>query len=257
MFETNFDVQMNASPLALPPGIMLRLEIQRGKMPMRAMPYSKELGGTAGCTMRLIEGTEHSGIAAKERQEAKQKKKRELYHGDSWFTSRKLLSAIKEKFGHEYFGALKTNHSGTPKEMMEETMKDWPSGSYLVAECEELKLFIVRYKYNYKKKSKNEVYCVMSSKLLMNVFCNSLFQFACSLALGILDPLCLGSHTLLSGLTNFVISSHAKLSVLIASASIFPDQILLMSLTSFDKMNCALSSCGKPRIPGLGLILLW
>ena len=176
-FETNFDVQMNASPLALSPGIMLKLEIQRGKMPMRAMPYSKELGGTAGCTMRLIEGTEYSGIAAKERQEAKQKKKRELYHGDSWFTSRKLLSAIKEKFGHEYFGALKTNHSGTPKEMIEETMKDWPSGSYLVAECEELKLFIVGYKYSYKKKGKNKCHHAMPFSQLMNVFS----IFSCSL----------------------------------------------------------------------------
>ena len=33
-------------------------------------------------------------------------------------------------------------------------MKDWPSGSYLVAECEEIGLFIVGYKYNYKKKCK-------------------------------------------------------------------------------------------------------
>ena len=31
-------------------------------------------------------------------------------------------------------------------------MKDWPSGSYLVAECEEIGMFIVGYKYSYKKK---------------------------------------------------------------------------------------------------------
>ena len=33
-------------------------------------------------------------------------------------------------------------------------MKDWPSGSYLIVECEELRIFIVWYKYNYKKKGK-------------------------------------------------------------------------------------------------------
>ena len=53
------------------------------------------------------------------------------------------------------FGAIKTSHSGTPKADVEEIMKDWPSGSYLVLECEELGLFFVGYKYNYKRKCKS------------------------------------------------------------------------------------------------------
>ena len=128
---------------------------------MRKMPYSKELGGTAGCTIRLVEGTEYSGMAGKERKEAKRVKKRELYYGDSWVTSRRLCVFLKEKFGHEYFGALKTNHSGTPKAAIEDIMKEWPSGSYLAAECEEIGLFIVGYEYSYKKKGKNWSYCII------------------------------------------------------------------------------------------------
>jgi hypothetical protein len=41
-----------------------------------------------------------------------------FFYGDSWFTSWHLCTAAKERFGHEYFGALKTNHSGTSKEEM-------------------------------------------------------------------------------------------------------------------------------------------
>ena len=121
---------------------------------MREQKYSKEFGGTAGCSLRLIEATQYSGHMEKQRREAKEAGKREVYNGDSWFTSRRLCDSNKQKFGHEYFGAMKTNHSGTPKEKVEEIMKDWPSGSYLVLECEELGMFFVGYKYNYRKKGK-------------------------------------------------------------------------------------------------------
>lgn len=104
--------------------------------------------------MRLIEATQYSGSKGQEREEARRKGKREQFLGDSWFTSKRLCDFLMQELGHEYFGALKTNHSGTPKEEMERIMKDWPSGSYLVAECAELKLFIVGYKYSYKKKGK-------------------------------------------------------------------------------------------------------
>ena len=145
-------------------GMFLHLEIQEGKMPMREREYSKRLGGTAGCSMRLMKATQYSGHMEKERQEAKEKSKREVFFGDSWFTSRRLCVAAKEELGHEYFGAMKTNHSGTPKEDVEKIMKDWPSGSYLVVECDELQLFMVGYKYSYKKKGKFlrlEIYFVL------------------------------------------------------------------------------------------------
>ena len=91
---------------------------------MREKKYSKELGGTAGCSMRIIEATNYSGQLEKQRREAKESGKRELFLGDSWFTSRRLCDAVKRRLGHEYFGAMKTNHSGTPKAEVEEIMKD-------------------------------------------------------------------------------------------------------------------------------------
>jgi hypothetical protein len=126
-------------------------------MPMHEKKYSKEHGGTAGCTLRHIEATQYSGSDQPQRQKARYKKKREIYYGDSWFTSRRLCTAARERFGHEYFGALKTNHSGTPKEEINTIMKDWPLGSYLVVECEELKLFMIGCKYNYRKSGKSNI----------------------------------------------------------------------------------------------------
>lgn len=141
-------------------GIFLHLEVQRGKLPMRSKKYSEELGGTAGCSARMAEATAYCGnVENKERRTAKENKKRETFFGDSWFTSRRLGVFMREELGHEYFGALKTNHSGTPKEEITKIMKDWPSGSYLVVECEKLKLFMVGYKYSYKKPSKSRSQC--------------------------------------------------------------------------------------------------
>jgi len=109
-------------------GMFLHLEIQKGKLPMREKKYLKELGGTAGCRMRLIEASQYSGKLEEQRQKAMEVGKREVFMGDSWFTSRHLCVALKEKFGNEWFGALKTNQSGTPKAKVEEIMKDWPGG---------------------------------------------------------------------------------------------------------------------------------
>ena len=51
----------------------------------------------------------------------------DIFLGDSWFTS---LDVVKNISAH-YVGNLKTNSQGYPKAYLLETMKDWPSGSYL------------------------------------------------------------------------------------------------------------------------------
>ena len=51
----------------------------------------------------------------------------DIYLGDSWFTSMDVVEHVKGL----YIGNLKTNSSRYPKTYLQETMKDWPSGSYL------------------------------------------------------------------------------------------------------------------------------
>lgn len=174
---------------------------------MQKKKYSFELGGTAGCSARLIEATKHCGSSVlEERRRAKEEEKRESVEADSWFSSKKLAEWCQEN-GIEYFGALKTNHGGTPKEELEKIMKPWPAGSYLVLECKKDKVFMVGYKYNYKKKGMS-LRCslfVFISLLVIPILTNSVLLFgkyASLLERGILVLLYQEIPTLQSGLTN-------------------------------------------------------
>lgn len=198
---------------------------------MQAKQYSKELGGTAGCSMRIIEASQYSGRLEQQREHAMRIGKREVFYGDSWFTSRRLCIALRTKLGHEYFGALKTNHSGTPKAEVEEIMKDWPSGSYLVLECKEIELFYVGYKYSYKRKGMSAICNVNSAHHIHSLIFP--VQFVHSLELGTLGLPFLGSPILPNGPTRVATSSNAKSFGLTLLASTFQNPISLMLETGF------------------------
>lgn len=65
-------------------GVMTYLEIQRGKTPMRNAKYSKEYGGTGGCTVRMMEG----------RMQPTSGMEQEIFLGDSWFGSVRCAAAL-------------------------------------------------------------------------------------------------------------------------------------------------------------------
>lgn len=132
---------------------MLHLEIQEGRDAMRAKQYSEQHGGTAGCTLRMVEATEHCGLKFPSRKHAQEDKRPEYYKGDSWFSSVRLAEEMASR-GHAYCGALKTSSKYFPKQQLEDTMKDFPSGSSLVMKCITPKghdLRAIGYKYNNRK----------------------------------------------------------------------------------------------------------
>ena len=53
---------------------------------MREKDYSNDLGGTAGCTLRLARGPKYGGDTD-DRKRAEERKKPEIIYGDSWFGS--------------------------------------------------------------------------------------------------------------------------------------------------------------------------
>ena len=53
---------------------------------MRQKKYSEEHGATAGCTLRLAEGTKYSGDT-RDREEAENFTRPEIVYADSWFGS--------------------------------------------------------------------------------------------------------------------------------------------------------------------------
>ena len=130
-------------------GIMLYLEIQRGKMPMREQPYTREHGGTTACTMRIAEGA-FGGTGDKEEGDSK------IILGDSWFASVNTCVQLQTKLSkpHRFVGIVKTAHSRYPKQWIQNKMKHWPAGSHIVLEghaSEGVKLSAIGYKYNKKK----------------------------------------------------------------------------------------------------------
>jgi hypothetical protein len=133
---------------------MLVLEIQRGKLPMRELPYHADLGATAACTRRLCESAAYAGAKlASRRHAAESNLGGESFIGDSWFTGIPAVESAAEA-GHEYFGALKTNTKGTPYQELIDKMKDYPSGANLVMECHSPRghdLICIGYKYSARK----------------------------------------------------------------------------------------------------------
>ena len=81
--------------------------------------------------------------------------------GDSWFASVKTAEACAE-YGHEFIGPVKTATRLFPKEELENTMKNWPGGTYIVLEGTSPNghsLISIGYKYN-----KRKVLCFVATK---------------------------------------------------------------------------------------------
>ena len=101
-------------------GVCSVLEIQRGKVANPYMKHNKELGATAGCTMRLAEmaqQAEHSNS--------------DLIMGDAWFGSVTAALELAKK-GKEAFLQVKTNSGMFPKQFINDALEDAPGGVHLV-----------------------------------------------------------------------------------------------------------------------------
>lgn len=136
-------------------GIMLYLEIQRGKDEMlKWSRMHRELGATTSCTLRAVIDTENCGQNCETH-------RKNLFYGDSWFSSVKTADAVIEE-GHEWIGPVKTSHRLFPQKELEGKMKNWPGGTSLVMEGmspQNNKILAIGYKYNNRK-----VLCFAASK---------------------------------------------------------------------------------------------
>ena len=122
---------------------------------MQHAEYHKQYGATTACTLRLSEAVNHCGKKHSSRRQASQNEEQEEIHGDSWFASVKTAVQLADR-GFEFIGPVKTNSTYFPKAELELMMKEWPSGSHAVLECEtptskKHKLLAIGYKYNARK----------------------------------------------------------------------------------------------------------
>ena len=136
-------------------GIMIYVEIQRGKDGMSDAKYNKTMMKTAACTARLIEGTRTEEEALEPtRNEISNEVEgtKDTYYADAWFGSVDAVLAAMERQTH-LVAVIKTNSNRFPKKFIEEKMKNWPPGSHLLLESniEFKKVFALGYKYSKKK----------------------------------------------------------------------------------------------------------
>ena len=87
-------------------GMMLHLELQRGKIGMQNSMYQKSLGATTACTVRMASAVSGCG---------QHNPGHDIFLGDSWFASVKTHTSLEEKFGAKFIGIIKTAHKNYPK----------------------------------------------------------------------------------------------------------------------------------------------
>ena len=147
---------------------MTYLEIQEGKIRMKAKEFFKELGATSSCVARAskfcsdIEGVKIEEDTSDDDEDAlleqssdeEQEIDQELWLGDSWFGSVKTVThlATNNKYAIMH---IKTAHRRCPKAFLEKQMQDMPGGTWIVLEGRAVKegvdLVSIGYKYNKKK----------------------------------------------------------------------------------------------------------
>jgi hypothetical protein len=98
-------------------GAMRFMEIQRGKEGMKPQQFNKEIGATAGCTLRLLLNAIPPQMAGV----------KHGIRGDAWFGSVRTANEVALR-GHEAVFQIKQYHAGFPKEYIEEALKDAPGG---------------------------------------------------------------------------------------------------------------------------------
>lgn len=135
-------------------GVMVYVEVQRGKDGMATKQYNSQFGATAGCSLRLVEASAYCGQDNQERIDAKEQGKKLQFEADSWFMGTTFAEQLSLR-GHEGGGPVKTNSRFYPKDELEKIMKHWPHGSKLALKCvtprNGITLFAEGYKYNNKK----------------------------------------------------------------------------------------------------------
>lgn len=81
----------------------------------------QELGSTAACVLRGVKDTSSFLTILSDAED----KSPRLYFGDSWFGSVKAAIAVVKAGHHAYF-MIKKTHVKSPKNYLEEKMKDFP-----------------------------------------------------------------------------------------------------------------------------------
>ncbi len=103
------------------------IEVQEGKTRMMRLRFADEYPATVATTLRMVAAVGLGEISLPEPD-----KLRRVVVGDSWFASRATAAALKEEFGVEFTGCVKTAHAGYPIEAMRWVLQSLERGESCV-----------------------------------------------------------------------------------------------------------------------------
>lgn len=141
---------------------MLSLEIARGRLDRALCPHDDIKAHTAAVSVRLAKLSKREQHDADEDLDQDllnlERKKVDLFQGDSWFASVPTLKLIQSRVGCRFKGLVKASHAGFPKEYFENAMKNFPGGFHMVLkapvnndEPEGEQIYVIGYKYSSRK----------------------------------------------------------------------------------------------------------
>jgi hypothetical protein len=110
---------------------MMYLELQEGKPRMMRLRFAELYSATVATTLRMVEAMGLGEVSLPDGE-----KLRRVIVADSWFASRATAAALKEKFGVEFTGCVKTAHAGFPIEAMRWVLQSLTRGESSVFKLE-------------------------------------------------------------------------------------------------------------------------
>ncbi len=109
-------------------GICIHFEVQKGKIRMARKRFVNTYGATTACTLRLC-------AAANLSEEHEVPPLARCVFADSWFASVKTVLALRDEFGLNFTGPIKTATTNYPIERMRFTLSRMKRGDHIVLQC--------------------------------------------------------------------------------------------------------------------------
>ena len=111
-------------------GVMIFMEIQRGKDGMKEIKYNREFGATAGCTIRLAERSSQELYSTKD-----------IVVGDAWFGSVIAAGQLAAE-GKDCCLQVKTNSGFYPKQFIMDALENAPGGVNIILKGNKFAFFL-------------------------------------------------------------------------------------------------------------------
>lgn len=173
-------------------GILVNLEVQRGKAEMKLQKYNTKYGHCTGQVLRSIESVQNfeviydqpvdrmsclrGPVRTQEFYEQCEVSDKQVVVGDSFFSSVQSATESMKLFGRHYIGVVKQAYSKFPKDFLKETMKNAPAGAQLLLTTKHEGVYLCALGYKYSRSGKVTCFIFTRGAGTTNTYGSHYFQ---------------------------------------------------------------------------------